>query len=153
MRKVENAFALCLLAVSLAVFYGSLTVRVFVSEPLTAKTYGMIISGLLAAACITQLAKNIMKSAAKAEDKPMVIKEKLRMVIIAVMTLFYCYGINNIGYFTSTFLFLTITMIVLLDVLSWKSIVKCSAFSLVFCIALKFMFDLMLVYMPNTPLI
>mgnify|MGYP007040730057 CR=1 FL=1 len=42
MRKYENIFLLCLLAVAGLVFVGSMNVKSFLPEPVTAASYGML---------------------------------------------------------------------------------------------------------------
>lgn len=153
MRKYENIFLLCLLAVAGLVFAGSMNVRSFLSEPVTAASYGMLVSGLFALSCVWKLIQNIREASAGKESKAIKISYPKLLIGMTVSILLYSFGITKVGYFTSTFLFLLVMLLMLSEERKAKDIGKFAVFSLIFNVALYYLFQVMSVYMPNTPLI
>ena len=106
LHKLENVFFLLVFLSGVAIFYGSSTVSDFLSSTtLTAKTYGMIVSGCLTVASGAKLLLNLAGAVKKEKQEMISFAEVPRMVICAVAMVVYCYGISNIGYFTCTTLF------------------------------------------------
>lgn len=153
MRKYENIFLLCLLAVAGLVFAGSMNVKSFLPEPVTAASYGMLVSGLFALSCVWKLVLNIREVSAGKESRAIRISYPKLLIGMTASILLYSFGITKVGYFTSTFLFLLAMLLMLSEERKPKDIGKFAAFSLVFNVALYYLFQVMSVYMPNTPLI
>lgn len=153
-RVAENVFLLLVLVVALALFVGSLDVRVFTQEPVTAKTYGCAIALILAAVTLVQLVKNV-RAQSRHEDAggKIRIQEPAKVVAVILLTVFYCFGISNIGFYTTTYVYTLVTLLLLADRRTPPAIVAYAAGSLVFCIAIYGLFQVMKVYLPVTPLI
>ena len=114
LHKLENVFFLLVFLSGVAIFYGSSTVSDFLSSTtLTAKTYGMIVSGCLTVASGAKLLLNLAGAVKKEKQEMISFAEVPRMVICAVAMVVYCYGISNIGYFTCTTLFCILMLITL----------------------------------------
>ena len=153
MRKYENIFLLCLLAVAGLVFAGSMNVKSFLPEPVTAASYGMLVSGLFALSCVWKLVLNIREVSAGKESRAIKISYPNLLIGMTASILLYSFGFTKVGYFTSTFLFLLAMLLMLSEERKPKDIGNFAAFSLVFNVALYYLFQVMSVYMPNTPLI
>ena len=118
LHKLENVFFLLVFLSGVAIFYGSSTVSDFLSSTtLTAKTYGMIVSGCLTVASGAKLLLNLAGAVKKEKQEMISFAEVPRMVICAVAMVVYCYGISNIGYFTCTTLFCILMLITLYRIL------------------------------------
>ena len=147
LHKLENVFFLLVFLSGVAIFYGSSTVSDFLSSTtLTAKTYGMIASG-------AKLLLNLAGAVKKEKQEMISFAEVPRMVICAVAMVVYCYGISNIGYFTCTTLFCILMLITLSGKRNPKAITLFAVCSILFNILLFYLFQVMKVFMPSTPLI
>ena len=152
-RTGESIFLAFVLLVAVAVFYGSWTVRIFTPEPITAKTYGCVISGMLAICTAIQLAKNVGKISKDPDTNVIVVDHPITLLIMLVASIFYCYGIANVGYYTCTFIYALLMIVCLAEKKDVKHILAYAAGSLVFCVFLSVLFDLIQIYMPHTPLL
>ncbi len=93
LHKLENVFFLLVFLSGVAIFYGSSTVSDFLSSTtLTAKTYGMIVSGCLTVASGAKLLLNLAGAVKKEKQEMISFAEVPRMVICAVAMVVYCYG-------------------------------------------------------------
>ena len=154
LHKLENVFFLLVFLSGVAIFYGSSTVSDFFSSTtLTAKTYGMIVSGCLTVASGAKLLLNLAGAVKKEKQEMISFAEVPRMVICAVAMVVYCYGISNIGYFTCTTLFCILMLITLSGKRNPKAITLFAVCSILFNILLFYLFQVMKVFMPSTPLI
>lgn len=154
LRALENAFFVLGLATGGAVFCGSATVSSFLSSTtLTARTYGMVVSGALVLACAAKLLLNLAQAVRGAPAGRVKFAELRRMGACAGLMAMYCYGINNIGYFTSTTIFLFAMLLLLSSGRSWKKAGVCLVCSAGFNVLLFYLFQAMKVFMPATPLI
>lgn len=153
MRALEDIFLLLTLAVGLAVFYGSMNTSSFLAgNGLTAKTYGMIIAGALTLVTAGKLVVNVAQTVRHDQGERITFQEIQRLLICAALMIVYCYGINHIGYFTSTTIFFFLMLLILNAKRSVKAALICAACSLAFSVALHYLFQVMKVMMPNTPL-
>jgi len=151
-KKGETIFFSILAAIGIAVFFGAMQTQAFIEEPVTASLYGMVVSGLLVAVCLIRIAQNIMTMKKDAGAKISITYPKL-VIIMGVLMIVYSFGITKIGYFTSTFVLSWISLIMLSGQKTKKDIIKYAVFAVVFCLFLFVMFQVMGVYLPNTPLI
>lgn len=152
-RVGESFFLVFVLLVGIAVFYGSWTVRIFTPEPITAKTYGCTISGLLIVCTIVQIIKDFKIISRKADTNKIVVSHPISLLIMLGASMFYCFGIANIGYYTCTFAFALLMIIVLAEKRDIKHIIGYAGGCLVFCVLLSVLFNLIQIYMPHTPLL
>jgi hypothetical protein len=152
MRKGENIFLACTILVGAVIFFGSMNVPSYEIEPLKPGMYAMIISGLLVFVCALKLFFNFKEHRANAvkDDRPVVVGHPVIIISQAVMMVVYVFGMTHIGFFTTTFFYLTITLCMLTSTKDIKGIVKYSAGSLAFTAVLYFIFDKFYVYLPNT---
>jgi len=150
-RKAEIVFLLLLLVVSIAVFVGSLDVRIFTSEPLTARTYGCAVSVLLAATVFIQLFRDTRDLRAGKEDAAITIKEPVRVAVALAATVAYCFGISSIGFYGTTYAFTVVMLVLLTDRRDPAHIVGYLAGGVAFCMFLYWLFQMMQVYLPHTP--
>ena len=153
MRKYENLFFLVLAVIGAAIFTGSRNITALIQEPVTASSYGMLVSGAFTLTCIIRIIQNVIAAKNGKEDGKLVIAYPVIIIGMCVMIFVYAFGITAIGYFTSTFVFMWAMLVLLGGTKELKAIVKYGAFSIVFCVVLYFMFKVMSVYLPNTPLI
>lgn len=154
LRKIENVFFALVFIVGILIFYGSSQVSDFLSSTtLTARVYGMFISGALMLVSAIRLILNIASAVQHKETPNVSFIELPRMLISAVTMIVYCYGISNIGYFTSTTLFCFIMLVLLSWKITFRSIAIFLVSSILFNVLLYYLFILMKVLMPNTPLI
>lgn len=151
-KKGETIFFSILAAIGIAVFFGAMQTQAFIEEPVTASLYGMVVSGLLVAVCLIRIVQNIMTMKKDAGAKISITYPKL-VIIMGVLMIVYSFGITKIGYFTSTFVLSWISLIMLSGQKTKKDIIKYAVFAVVFCLFLFVMFQVMGVYLPNTPLI
>ncbi len=149
MRKYENIFFLLLAAIGAAVFAGSMNISSLIVEPLTASAYGKMISGCFVVSCIARIIQNMVLTAKGAEDKKVTVAYPKIVFGMCIMVFVYAFGITSIGYFVSTFLFMWAMLVLLGDSRDKKQIIRMAVFSLVFCIVLYFLFQLMSVYLPK----
>lgn len=152
-RTLENIFFMILLFAGGLVYYGSSKVNIFVTEPLTAKTYGQVVSGVLVVVTAIKIVLDFINHRKQAKADMVVFSEGYRLILVGVILMIYCYGIGYVGYFTSTLLFLLIMLLILSEVRNVKVVAFYSFFSLGFCIFLYNLFVVMKVFLPNTPLI
>lgn len=152
MRKLENVFFLLAFVIGAAVFCGSAHVSSFLSSTtLTAKAYGMIVSGGLVVVCAAELVRNFMRAKERVPDQRVGFSQLARMAACAATMIFYCWGITQIGYFTSTTIFLFAMLVTLASRRSWKAVGVYLVSSVAFNILLFYLFRVMKVFMPNTP--
>lgn len=154
LKKIESYFLVFLFVVAGVFFYMSAITRTTYPEPLTARVYGMIISGLFLLAVATRFIKIQSKSSkdAKSEEK-FTIGHPMIILISTIAMIVYTVGIIYIGYYTMTFLY-TFGMIMMLredrPVKAWiVSALGC----LVFTLILYWIFNMFNVYLPNAWLI
>ena len=102
---------------------------------------------------VWKLVLNIREVSAGKESRAIKISYPKLLIGMTASILLYSFGITKVGYFTSTFLFLLAMLLMLSEERKPKDIGKFAAFSLVFNVALYYLFQVMSVYMPNTPLI
>ena len=152
MKKGETIFFAVLTAIGMAIFYGAMQTSSFIEEPVTASKYGMVVSGLLIIVGLIRIIYNIATMKKDAGKKIVVEYPKL-VLIMGILMIVYSFGITKIGYFTSTFVLSWISLVMLSGNKAKKDIGKYALFSVVFCGFLYAMFQIMGVYMPNTPLI
>jgi Tripartite tricarboxylate transporter TctB family. len=155
MRKStgENMFLVLFLLVGIAVFYGSATMKIFGTEPFNGSDYGRVISGMLVVAVLGKIIASSTARFRKKDHEKVEFLNLTGLAIVFAISIFYCFGITQVGYFTSTFIFSFVMISILADNKKIKRIVAYGLGSLAFCILLYFMFKFMQVYMPNTPLI
>ncbi len=154
LRKIENIFYTIAFLIGVAVCYGSSQASFFLdSGPVDAREFGMAVSGLLAAVCAVKLILNIIQGIKHTETKKAEFNEIWRLVICAAAMIAYTYGISNVGYLTCTALFAFIMLMVLSEQRTVKRVIIYIIGTIAFCALLYFLFRLMKVYMPNTPLI
>ena len=151
-KKGETIFFSVLAIIGAAVFVGAMQTQSFIDEPVTASKYGMVVSGLLIAVCLIRIAQNVLTMKKDAGAMISVTYPAL-VAIMGVLMIVYSFGITKIGYFTSTFVLSWIALVMLSGQKQKKDIVKYAVFSVVFCLFLFAMFQIMGVYLPNTPLI
>lgn len=152
-RKAEIVFLLLLLVVSIAVFAGSLNVRIFTSEPLTARTYGCAVSVLLAATVLVQLLKDAKALRAGQQDAAITIKEPVRVGLAVAATVAYCFGISSVGFYSTTYVFTVAMLVLLTDRRDPAHIAGYLVGGVAFCVFLYWLFQMMQVYLPHTPFI
>ena len=151
-KKGETIFFAVLTAIGMAIFYGAMQTKSFIEEPVTASKYGMVVSGLMVLVSLIRIIYNLVTMKNDGTKKVSVEYPKL-VIIMGILMIIYSFGITKIGYFTSTFILSWIALIMLSGQKTKKDLVKYAVFSVVFCVFLYFMFQLMGVYLPNTPLI
>ena len=151
-KKGETIFFAVLTAIGMAIFYGAMQTKSFIEEPVTASKYGMVVSGLMVLVSLCRIIYNIVTMKNDGTKKVSVEYPKL-VIIMGILMIVYSFGITKIGYFTSTFVLTWISLLMLSGQKTKKDLVKYAVFSVVFCVFLYFMFQLMGVYLPNTPLI
>jgi len=151
-KKGETIFFSILAAIGIAVFVGAMQTQAFIEEPVTASLYGMVVSGLLIAVCLIRIVQNIM-TMKKDAGKKISLTYPVLVAVMGVLMIVYSFGITKIGYFTSTFILSWISLIMLSGQKTKKDIIKYAVFAVVFCLFLFVMFQIMGVYLPNTPLI
>ncbi len=151
-RIGECIFLVFIFLIGIAVFYGSWTVRIFASEPITAKAYGCTISGLLIVCTLIQILKSSQIIIRKSDTNKITVSHPVSLLIMFVASMLYCFGIANIGYYTCTFFFALLMIVTLADKRDIKHVIAYLAGCLIFCIFLSFLFDLIQIYMPHTPL-
>ena len=152
-RTGENIFLVLFLVVAIAIFYGSATMKIYGTEPFNGSHYGQLISGLLILTVAVRICSNFIKKPQEKEAKKVAIGNPVGLLIVFAISVIYCFGITKIGYFTSTFVFVFVMITTLADNRTFKRVLIYCLGSLAFCVLLYFMFDLMQVYMPVTPLI
>lgn len=155
LRKLENLFFILAFALGAAIFYGSSQVSSFLSSTaLSARTYGMIVSGALALAAGAKLLHSVLGAARRSTSGRAVSFSQIRRLLIcAGAMVLYCYGITNVGYFTSTTLFMFAMLAALAPKRGWKAVCAYLAGSAAFNVLLFYLFRAMKVFMPNTPLL
>lgn len=151
-KKGETIFFSILAAIGAAIFVGAMQTKSFIEEPVSASKYGMVVSGLLILVSLIRIIQNITAMKKDAGKKVTVSYLKL-VLIMGVLMIVYSFGITKIGYFTSTFVLSWISLVILSGQKQKKDIIKYAVFAVVFCLFLYLMFQLMGVYLPNTPLI
>lgn len=151
-KKGETIFFSILAAIGAAIFVGAMQTQSFIEEPVSASKYGMVVSGLLIIVSLIRIIQNIATMKKDAGKKVTVSYPKL-VVIMGVLMIVYSFGITKIGYFTSTFVLTWISLVMLSGQKQKKDIIRYAVFAVVFCLFLYLMFQLMGVYLPNTPLI
>lgn len=151
-KKGETIFFAVLTAIGMAIFYGAMQTKSFIEEPVTASKYGMVVSGLMVLVSLIRIIYNLVTMKNDGTKKVSVEYPKL-VIIMGILMIIYSFGITKIGYFTSTFVLTWISLLMLSGQKTKKDLVKYAVFSVVFCVFLYFMFQLMGVYLPNTPLI
>lgn len=151
-KKGETIFFSILAAIGAAIFVGAMQTKSFIEEPVSASKYGMVVSGLLILVSLIRIIQNIAAMKKDAGKKVTVSYLKL-VLIMGVLMIVYSFGITKIGYFTSTFVLTWISLVILSGQKQKKDIIKYAVFAVVFCLFLYLMFQLMGVYLPNTPLI
>lgn len=149
----ENLFLLFFFLIGTAIFYGSWTMKIYGNETFNGQHYGCLISGLLLVTILWQIMSSFLKKDKEEGDKKVTFSNPVGLIITFIVSLVYCFGITKVGYFSSTFAFSLVMMLVLTDKRSAKSAGIYAAGSLLFCVALYFLFQFMQVYMPKTPLI
>ena len=149
MKKGENIFLVIAIMFAAAVLLGSYNIPLFVVEPLTPSMYAVIICSLLIAVCVLKLAINLFGSKAKEGGKVVVGHPKI-IVYQILMSLVYAFGFTKVGFFTSTFIYLTISLCVFAGTKEPKTIIKYAIGSLAFTGFLFFIFDMFSVFLPNT---
>ena len=96
LHKLENVFFLLVFLSGVAIFYGSSTVSDFLSSTtLTAKTYGMIVSGCLTVASGAKLLLNLAGAVKKEKQEMISFAEVPRMVICAVAMVVYAPSVQR----------------------------------------------------------
>lgn len=153
-RKSEIVFNIFLIAIGALLFYQSAITKATIEEPLTAAVYGMIISGLFLVALVTRCAKLIMTKAADKKQELIITRPKL-VLFCTAFTVLYTFCIIEVGYYVSTMVFTTLTIMVLRDKeeRTAKAWVITTAGCLAFTIFLYFIFQAFKVYLPNALLI
>ncbi len=161
-NRSENFFLLFLLIVGVTLLYGNTGVREAMSEPLTPGEYGRGVTMLLIILVILRFAwinlvQPLMNRKAGTENdeesRKIVIRERKLVLIEMALLVLYAYGMTKVGYFTSTYLFSLISLILLTDNRSWKRIAIYAAALLVFCYLLYLGYGVFHVMMPNSPFI
>jgi hypothetical protein len=69
-----------------------------------------------------------------------------------VLMILYAFGITAIGYFTSMFIYILVTMMTLSDKRSKRAVVVYVVGAMGFCFFLNWVFGVFYIMMPNTPL-
>jgi hypothetical protein len=158
----ENIFVSLLFVMGITLFYANIGLRAAMEEPLPPGVYGLIITGTFCFACMLRLLwinvidpiiarkrnvveKSDKKSQFKINEPALVVAQMLAMVV-------YTLGITRIGYFTSMFVYLFVTMLTLTNKRNVKAIIIYAFGSFCFCLFLKWAFDVFYIMMPNTPL-
>lgn len=160
----ENIFLALLFAIGIAIFYGNTGLRTAMVEPLSPGGYGQGVSGLLCILCLARFLWNNFRGTAFAPrsesartadvvEHSFMIKEKPLIACQALLMIFYAYGITTVGYFTSTYIYSIISILLLTDQRTWKAIAVYAVGLVGFCYLLYLCFDVFQVMMPNTPLI
>jgi hypothetical protein len=152
MKKFENTFLCLLIAFSGTMYIACSQAPSYLEEPITAANYGSFVSVLCGAACVFRLIFNLFMQT-KITNNVFVIRELKLVVAQIILTIFYTLGITNIGYFTTTFLYLNVSLIILSGRKTPKYIVMFLAFTLLFCVGLYGAFKVFQVFLPNSPLI
>jgi len=149
MKKGENIFLVIVMLFATAVLVGSYNIPLFVVEPLTPSMYAVIICSLLMVVCALKLAINLFGSKAKVGGK--VVIEHPGIILYQILaSLVYAFGFTKIGFFSSTFTYLTISLCIFAGTKDPKTIAKYAMGSLVFTGFLFFIFDMFSVFLPNT---
>ncbi|MDR1931784.1 MAG: tripartite tricarboxylate transporter TctB family protein [Spirochaetales bacterium] len=148
--------------IGITLFYGNAGLRFAMSEPLTPGMYGQIITITFCIACIFRLLwvnlsffyfrKQSLKQGGGDGSDRFVIKEPFLIIFQMVLMVLYVLGITRVGYFTSMYIYLLVTIIFLTNKRNRKAIILYAAGILIFCFFLKWVFDIFYVMMPNTPL-
>jgi len=156
----ENIFVAAVFAVGAAVFCGNTGLRYAMTEPLTPGGYGKGVAVLLCAACVARLIwinfiepANHAAQAADANKSEFQIKEKFLIISQMLLMILYAYGITKIGYFTSTYIYSFISVMLLTNSRTWKSVLIYAVGLIAFCYCLYLGYGVFKVMMPNTPLI
>jgi hypothetical protein len=149
----EKLFLLAIILIGVILFYGSSIVRVVFAEPITAKLYGQVISGIMIALCIARFIKLQLPSPKSSPDKKLTIPNFNIIVTQAFLMALYTLGITKLGYFVTTFFYLFIMIALLSDNKTIKSRVTYAIGSAVFTVVLYYIFKAFNIFLPNTLLI
>lgn len=151
-KKVEVYFLLVLIVVGGVMFYMSTITKVTMPEPVTARAYGMVISGLFLLAVITRFLALVGKGG-EDDGKKFSIGHPMLIVVSAIAIVLYTLGIIKVGYYVMTFLFMFGMVMILREKRSVKQWILTAVGCLIFTVALYFVFDAFNVYLPNAWLI
>lgn len=151
-KIAEPVLLLVLTAFGGLIFWQSSLTKITVEEPVTARMYGMIISGLFLASTISRLVVVLFSRKNSIEgSKMIVVKEPLLILIACVVMFMYTFGIINLGYYVSTFVYV-VFMIMLLrgkEGRSLKTLLFTALGSAAFCGIIYIVFKTFKVYLPN----
>lgn len=154
MKKYENIFLLGLICICTAIGLASRSAPSFGHETITAGQYGLVMGLLAAVVCAGKIAANIIfKEGTYNYGEKSEIKGQKLIAIQAVMMFLYAWGIIKVGYFTVTFVYLMVSLVILSDSKGWKNILKYFVFTTCFTVGLNFVFKIFNVFLPKTPLI
>ena len=164
MRKGENVFLVMAICLGLFVLFGSYNVKPYVKEPLTPAVYATAITGLLIFCSTARIISNLIKMRKDAESgepvkmKEITVENPKILIFQGVAMVLFGFGMSKVGFYTSTFLYLAISLCVLsLDRSSgWKRKLmvygKYALGSLVFTCCLSQVMKIFNIFLPNTPL-
>ena len=153
MRKGENFFLVAAILLGLFVLLGSYNVEAYVDEPLTPAIYATIVSGLLIGCSAVRLIINLRKikaAAGKMTAKEVTMGNAKIVVLQGVMMLLYVIGMSTLGFFTTTFLYFLISLVVLSATKEKKAIIQYTIATLAFTVCLYFILDAFNIFLPNT---
>ena len=153
MRKGENFFLIAAILLGLFVLLGSYNVEAYVDEPLTPSVYAVAISGLLIGCSLVRLISNLVKMKAVEGDagtKEVTLKNPKIILSQAVMLLLYAVGMSTLGFFTSTFIYFTLSLCILCLTKDKKVMIKNIVGGLLFTVCLYFILDAFNIFLPNT---
>jgi len=150
-KKMESLFLVFLTAAAGVFFYMCSITKVNLPEPLTARAYGMIISGLFLFAIITRLVKLLMTK--EDDGEKFKIAEPKLIAIALVAMIVYTVGIIKIGYYVMTFAYTFLMIMLLRETRTKKAWILTAIGCLVFTLALYGVFTVFNVFLPNAWLI
>jgi hypothetical protein len=156
-RVLENIVLAVMLFVAVVIFYGCSIVTSFMNEALTPDVYGKLISGMLIVVIIIRLVFNTMQSIKHVPSKNLIVENKKLVFSQIALIVVYACSAMYIGYFVSSFVYSLIAFVFLCGIKEVKEnkklLVQLIVIAVGFVGVLYYLFDLVKVFLPNTPLI
>jgi hypothetical protein len=147
-KTAETFFLAIVILFGAVIFYGSTIVRIAFDEPITPRTYGQILTGILIVVSVIRII--LLQSSKSNEDKKVTITKWNLLKLAMLAMLLYSVGISSVGYFVTTFVYLLFMILILTDDRSKKAIIKYVVGTIGFVVLLWAVFDVFNIFLPNS---
>lgn len=155
--NLENITLAAIAAVSILIALGNKNTTVFLDEPLTPDIYGLVLSILTTVLCILKIILNIAREKKKPSTNKVTVGNCKVVFWQIILIILYVWTALNIGYFVSSVIYAFLAFSFLYGITEIKKnkkmLIQFMALAVVLMGALYYLFDLVKVFMPNTPLI